>query len=106
MIVGEYGIVFNFCVNFNLSSWTSLNLIFTKPSGTSLIVTNPEVSLGTVDIITNIQRFSAYTYVVYVFASGNVDQAGTWKVRLEYEDATPRKLISTTSQFSISPVPS
>ena len=101
MIVGEYGIPFRLGVNYDLSAATSLTLVFTKPDRSTLSVTNPDVSVGSLPINTNVGNFAANTYVTYTFQSGDVDQHGQWSVRLTYEDASPKRLYSKISHFTI-----
>lgn len=100
MIVGEYGVIFQMGVSFNMSAFTSLSLTFTKPDLTTLTVIP---SLGVVQISTPEGIFSANTYVTYTFLNGQVNQIGDWTVRLTYMDATPAKLISTIGSFIVSP---
>lgn len=101
MNVGEYGVLFEINVNFDIGAATSLTLNFTKPDNTTLSVSTPNVTPGATTISTPFGQFLANQYAVYRFVQGNVDQAGVWKVRLVYNDAT-QHLISDVATFSIS----
>lgn len=98
MNVNEYGVVLQFGVSFNMAQETSLSLTFTKPDLTTLTVA---ASLGNTPIVTPLGTFAANTYVTYTFLQGQVDQAGSWSVRLTYKDATPAQLISTVGRFTV-----
>ena len=91
MIAGEYGIVFRLETSFNIASFSSLSLKFTKPDGTILTVTNPAVSVGG----------SSSTQALYTFQNGDVTLPGNWQAQLTYQDATPRQLISQRANFTI-----
>ncbi|NIA67779.1 hypothetical protein HBA54_04175 [Pelagibius litoralis] len=98
MNLNEYGVIFRHGVGFDLSSNTALSITFTKPSGATLTVSNPSVtapaSIG--------GSFSANEYFSYVFADGNVDEAGEWSVRATYTDGS-KQLISDAVTFIINP---
>jgi hypothetical protein len=102
MNVGEYGIVFNLNVNFDISGFTGLSLAFTKPDASLLTVTNPQVSVGSVPLTTPYGTFPANQYCIYTFAIGNINQIGLYSVRLTYTDTTKR-LISDIVTFTVSP---
>lgn len=100
MNVGEYGIVYNLNVNFDISGFTSLSLTFTKPDLTTFTVTNPLVSVGTVSIFTSQGIFSPNQYATYKFALGDISLPGTYSARLTYVDASKR-LISDANNFVV-----
>jgi hypothetical protein len=89
MNVNNWGVIFYFGTDFDLSSNSSLTLTFTKPNGATLVVTSPQV------YIRNAQQgpFAPNTYAIYTFQEGDVDQAGEWSARLTY-DATGQQLTS------------
>lgn len=103
MNVNEYGVQFQFGTGFDLTSYSSLSIKFTKPDLTTLTVTSPSVTVGNTTISTTEGIFSAGTYALYTFVNGNVDQAGEWTARLTYTDANPRLLTSTIVNFTIYP---
>ena len=98
MNVNEYGVVFRLGVSFDMSSNTALGLTFTKPSGATLTVSNPNVTApGSVG-----SGFSANEYFQYTFAQGDVDEAGSWSVRGTYTDGS-KQLISDAATFTVNP---
>lgn len=103
MNVNDYGVGFLFGTGFNMSADINLKLAFTKPSTATLIVQSPAVALGIVDVQTPLGIFLANQYAIYTFAEGDVDEAGSWTVRLTYNDGTPRQLISNIAQFVVGP---
>jgi hypothetical protein len=100
MNVNEYGVVLQLGVSFDMSSYTSLSLTFTKPDLTLLTVI---AVLGVAPVTTPLGIFAANTYVTYKFLAGQVNQAGLWSVRLTYQDASPAQLISTIGTFTVFP---
>lgn len=102
MNVNEYGILCLFSVGLDLSANTALSIEFTKPDGSQLIVTNPDVTMGTVDVVTSFGLFPANQYLQYTFADGNVDQAGLWTARATYTDSS-KYLISDPATFVVNP---
>lgn len=103
MNVGEYGVQFVLGVSFDMSSNTSLSLTFTKPDGTTLTVTDPDVTIAASPIVTTAGTFASNTYFLYTFVSGDIDQAGDWSVRGTYNAAGPVHLISSIGYFTIEP---
>jgi hypothetical protein len=100
MNVGEYGLVFNLNVNFDISAATSLQLAITRPDGTA-IAGVPTV--GLVDLVTSDSgTFLAKQYCGYTFQNGDLNQTGDYLARLTYTDATKR-LISDPTSFTVSP---
>ena len=89
-----------------MSANTGLSLIFTKPDGTLLTVTNPQVTISASSYspttTPNLGTFAGNTYFLYTFANGNVDQSGTWKVRGHYT-ASGVLLISNPATFTVDP---
>jgi hypothetical protein len=102
MNVNEYGVVFAFSCGFDLSGFTTLSITFTKPDGTALTVANPDVTAPNTDIQTTAGLFPAKKYAHYVFANGDVDQAGEWSARVYYTDGS-QHLISDVATFTIDP---
>lgn len=102
MNVGEYGLAFNMNVNYDLSSYTTLSLAFTRPDGTVFTATNPQVTISASPLTTTLGTFAANQYVNYITATGNITVPGTYSVRLTYTDSTKR-LISDTATFTVNP---
>lgn len=103
MNVNEYGVVFAFSTSFDMSSFTSISVDFTKPDGTTLTVTNPSVTVPNTDLVTTLGTFLANKYAKYVFQNGDVNQSGLWSARVVYTDATPQHLISDVGTFTVNP---
>lgn len=100
MNIGEYGIAFNLNVGFDISGNQSLALTFTRPGGTTFTANKPDVSVGNTPISTTSGPFAANQYCVYIFKAGDMSEAGTYTVRLTYNDATKR-LISDAVTFTV-----
>ena len=99
MNVGEYGLVFNLNVNFDISAATSLQLAITRPDGTAITGTP---TVGAVDLVTTDDgTYLAHKYCIYTFVAGDLNQAGDYIARLTYTDSTKR-LISDPTSFSVS----
>lgn len=101
--VGEFGKIIRVDTNFDLSANTELTLVFTKPDGSTLTkvktdgVSAPGITVTDPDGV----EFTANEYMEYDFASGDLDQAGRWFVRAEYDDATPKNFIGDTVEFTV-----
>src|ERR1035437_4420231 len=103
MNANEYGVLFEFGTDFDMSSDTGVGLVFTRPDGTVLTVTNPAVTVGSVDTGSPPNVFLAHQYLKYTFASGDINQSGVYSVRATYTDATPAHLISNPATFPVGP---
>lgn len=97
MNVGEYGLAFNLDVNYDISAAQALAIAITRPDGT---VINGVPTVGAVDLATPLGTFSAHQYAVYVFQSGDLNQAGSYSARLTYTDANKR-LITPPTAFTV-----
>jgi len=100
IFVGSFGVQIRFGVGYDMSAFTGLELTFTKPDNTTLVVTNPAVELGALEIVTEVGTFLPNEYVTYTFTIGQLDQAGNWHVQLRYTDAT-KQLFSKRGRFTI-----
>ena len=102
--VGEVGKVININANYDLSGNTDLEMVFTKPDGTTLTVNKaggvsaPAVDYTDPDTGT---VFDANEYWSYATASGNIDQAGVWKVHGRYIDGTPKEFCGDAASFTV-----
>lgn len=103
MNVNEFGVEYVFSTGYDMSANTSISIAFTKPDGTTLTVSNPSVTVPTIDLETTDGLFLAHQYVSYTFQSGDVDQVGTWSARVIYTDAAPRRLTSDIDTFEVHP---
>lgn len=103
MNVGEYGISFNLNVNYNIASFTSLSITFTRPDGTTFTAINGPVTVGAAPLVTTDQgTFAANQYCIYLFTVTDLTKAGTYTARLTYTDAAKR-LISDIASFVVNP---
>lgn len=102
MNANEWGVVFCFSTGFDMSGNQSLVLTFTKPDGTTLVETNPSVTVPAVNRATPLGLLPANTYALYTFQNGDVSEAGTWGARLTYRDAS-QFLISAPATFIVNP---
>lgn len=104
MNVNEYGVVFCFLASFDMASYTGLTLTFTKPSGSVLVATEPDVSIVNASRATPLGTAAANTYALYTFQAGDVDEVGVWSARLTFDNAVPQHLISNLgAEFTVDP---
>lgn len=92
----EFGLTINLNVNYDISAKTTLALDITRPDGTVLTKTP---TVGTVPL----NGFLANQYAVYRTIAGDINQAGTYSMRLTYNDASPKQLISDVVTFEVQP---
>lgn len=103
MNINEWGIQFAFSTAFNMSGFSSIAIEFLKPSGATLTVTNPNVTVPSSPLPTTLGTFQANQYASYYFQPGDVDEEGTWTCRVVYTDASPQHLISDVASFIVNP---
>ena len=102
MNVGEYGISFNMNVNFNISAFTALSLVFTRPSGTTFTRTNGDVTVPATPLVTDdMGTFAANQYAKYTFQPGDLTIPGTYTARLTYDNGPGLRLISDVASFEV-----
>lgn len=102
MNVGEYGISYNLNVNYDISGFTTLGLVFTRPDGTTITRANGSVTVPSTPLVTtDAGTFAANQYCAYVFQVGDLSVAGEYTVRLTYTDSSKR-LISDRVTFTVS----
>jgi len=101
---GEVGKIIRVNAKFDMTSNSQLTLVFTKPnlallsvnkaSGVSapgVNVTNPDTG----------EVLNANEYFEYTTQSGDLDQSGSWTVKGEYDDVTPKHFIGDTDRFTV-----
>lgn len=95
--VGESGRPFYFNIepDFDLSSFTRMELRWTKPDGSQMIrdssASGVRLGTSTVFVTALSATLSANTYALYTIGTGSageIDQKGDWKVQLTYEVST------------------
>jgi len=84
-----------------MSAFTSLTIHFTKPDGTLLVVTSPDVALGAAVDDPDLGPLAANEYMVYTTEAGDIDQVGVWRACGVYVDAAPSNFPSDTSTFTV-----
>ena len=83
--VGESGKTFRVNAGFDLSSNTSLDLIFTKPDGTEVTITDARVSAPAVNVTDDdLGALTASEYFEFSTLSTDFDVAGVWRVYGKY----------------------
>lgn len=97
----EFGTAIRVGVGYDISGFSTLSLVFTKPSGATLTVTDsssPAVSAPS----SAASDFLANQYFEYTTADGDIDEAGTWEVCAIYVDGQ-KKLVSDKAKFYVAP---
>lgn len=103
MNAGEYGIVHNHNLNFNVSGFTTLSITYTRPDGTTFTVTNPDVTAPAVPLVTDdAGTFAANQYTAYTFVAGNITVEGVYTFRVTYTDGS-KLLKDDTASFTVNP---
>ncbi len=108
--VNEIGKIININAAFDLSGNTDLQIIFTKPDGTTTLtvnkaggVTAPAVPYTYTDADGNSVTFNANEYWSYPTSSGDIDVEGTWTLHGKYIDATPKDYCGDSASFTVLP---
>lgn len=93
---------------FDASSNTDLNIQFTKPDQTTLIITKaggvsvPAIPT-TVDVNGVSTTFNANEYFEYAFVSGDLDQPGTWVANNIFIVGTTKRFCGDPFSFTVLP---
>lgn len=96
--VGEYGKVLNINTNYDMSANTALDLVITRPDGTTFTRNSPAVTISASPLVTlDAGTFAANQYMRYLIQDGDLTVPGEYAVRCSYTDAQPLRLIATTS---------
>ena len=104
--VGDIGRNILINANFDMSSNTDLQIEFTKPDQTTLLVTSSEGVVApssnvTVDVAGTPTEFLANEYFLYPWASGDLDQAGTWVGNGVYIEGATKRFCGDPVTFSV-----
>jgi len=107
LFVGETNKAFNVASGgYDMSSYTELSLIFTKPDGTSVTKTTSDGVVIGIGLTSDpdLGTVAANEHVTLPIPVGFLDQAGTWCVYLKYTNTgtTPDTvLIGAPTQFTV-----
>lgn len=106
MNAGEYGVAFRLAVGYDISGFSSLSLVFHKPSGATLTVDDDDgVSAPATAATGTLPTGQPYTYDAneyfqYTTADGDIDEEGKWTVCGIYVDGEKR-LVSQPVHFHV-----
>ncbi len=98
---GEFGVACVFYTAYDMSTFTTLQIKFTKPDGEELLAT---ATCPAVQVVTALGTFPANEYAQYYFVDGDLDQLGVWYARVIYQKSNaspPLQLISNSSSFEV-----
>lgn len=101
---GQIGVPFRIATGFDMSGSTALSIIFTKPDGTTLTKTNPDVTAPAVALVNDpdLGNVAASTYFEYTNAIDDYDQVGDdWEACAIYVDGTPKSYPTTPAVFEV-----
>ncbi len=96
----EYGVACVFSTAYDMSTFTTLQIQFTKPDGTILLAT---ATCPNTNVVTALGTFLANQYAQYFFVAGDLNVLGVWSARVIYtKTGSPNlKLISNISTFTV-----
>ena len=105
---GEFGVKFRLNVGYDISGFSSLSLVFHKPSGAELTVDDGDgvsapATAATGTLATGeTYSYSANEYFEYTTADGDIDEEGKWTVCGVYVDGEKR-LVTHPVHFHVGP---
>lgn len=105
--VGESGKPIRLWTKFDMSSYTSLTMVFTDPDGNTFTRTDgssPPVSLGSKIVDEDLGVINANEYMEYQCLASDFDQEGTWSVQGTYKNTGPNPddiFISPDVEFEV-----
>ncbi len=86
---------------YDLSGATGLSLVVHRPDGSSFIVTNPDLQVGTVDVTAGGETVAANTYVTWRPSSSHFPQKGRYKLQLSVTGGAGLELASVTKSLVV-----
>ena len=106
--VGDIGRNILINADFDLSANTDLQIKFTKPDQTTLVVDKAGgVSAPSVDVTVDVDGaptlFLANEYFLYPWVSGDLDQSGTWVGNGIYIEDTTKEFCGDPITFAVLP---
>jgi hypothetical protein len=100
IFVGEYGKDLYIQTGLDMSSATGIEVHFSAPSGGTSFVNSASVSVLAANYTASgCGIFSADKTALYTINTGDIDIAGTWKVWLQVDFGSTKRLISSTFRF-------
>lgn len=89
--INASGTVFRVDTGFDLSANTALDLIFTKPDGTTqVIISNPRVTAPAVEVSDpDLGTLNANEYMEFLTEVTDFDVIGVWTVCSKFTNTTP-----------------
>lgn len=100
--VGDIGKDVVLFTKIDMSASTALTMVFTKPDGTKLTKTNPDVTAPASPLVDPILgTLPANEYLSYTLVSSDIDQTGLWTVCGTYADSIPTHLSSASNTFTV-----
>lgn len=100
--VGDFGRYYRLNANFDMSGFSSISLVITRPDGSSITKASPDVALIATDLSTPLGPFLANQHIAYKFADGDLNAAGNYSVRLSY-NAPGEHVTSDVAVFTVKP---
>ena len=71
-----------------------------RPNG-AIIATNPDVTVGTVDIVVGDETYSANEYLEYTIKANDLSRPGIWRLRGTAVISSTSKLIGDFVRFTV-----
>jgi len=71
-----------------------------KPRG-AVIATNPDVTVGTVDITVGDEVYSANEYLEYTIQADDLSKSGTWRVKGSADISSANRVIGDYKRFTV-----
>ena len=99
--VNEYGQVLRVNFGLDVSSASSYNFIIEPKVGEK--VEKSTATLGTANVTVGDETYTANQYIEYTTASGDLDQAGQWRIKGEATMSGSIKVISNYKSITVNP---
>tara|TARA_R110000782_G_C14819187_1_gene413727 strand:- start:8381 stop:8740 length:360 start_codon:yes stop_codon:yes gene_type:complete len=110
----EYGQVLRANMKKDISASTSFEMVIQPEQGASknvhsfsdrlngaVIATNPEVTVGTVDVTVGDVVYLANQYLEYTTKSGDISKSGVWRVRGTVAVSSTNKILGDFLRFTV-----
>ena len=110
----EYGQIIRANMRQDISAGTAFEMIIQPEQGASknasqlpnrpngaVIATNPDVTVGTVDVTVGDVLYSANQYLEYTTKENDLSKAGTWRVRGTAVISSTNKIVGDFVRFTV-----